>query len=390
MNDLTNIGILAIVLAFLAALAGAGFWRMAVALVMAAATAAGAAAGAGWVTWRVANASMTGGGEWRGLGPMVAGVIATGVVFLVVFVAILTVIGVTKRGVFRRSAPSRIALGVSAALFAGGVCAFLLDTPAHATTALLVRKLGSGAASSEVEQELVRRGPAVVPTLLAELHRHPYSRDDHSAPSEVPPQLRVLGQVGGSDAKAELHRWLQADVDPGIRVAAVLALAAQGDHSIEPQIVQFLGKNDGQWPWQRPQLFKALGRLKAVGQVGTIRQLVAGQPLHTPPHLAPEGVAALVAIGTDDAWAAIAELGAHKEKSRRIEVLTALQNHPGLRTVAVLARALDDPEVTVRESAFWALRRTAPELAGAVPSDWSEENGRRLREAATKLPGKPE
>ena len=390
MNDLTTIGIITLVLAFLALLVGAGFWRLVVALVAAALLAAGAAAGAGWIVWRVANSFATGGGEWRGLGPLVIGVIAVGVVFLVVFVVTLIVIGVKKRGIFRRSPPSRVALGLSVLLFVGGVGAFVLDTPAHAPTALLVRRLGTGAASGEDEQELVRRGPAVVPALLTELHRHPYSRDDHSGPSQVPPQLRVLGQLGGADANAELHRWLEADVEAGIRVAAATALAELGDRSVAPWIVQLLAKNDGQWPWQRAQLLKALGQLKAVGQVGTIRDAVAQQPVFTPPQLVPAGVGALVAIGTGEAWAAVAELSAHQEKSRRVEVLTALQDHPGPRTVAVLVKALDDPEATVRESAFWALRRAAPGLAGDVPSDWSEENGKRLREAVTKQRGKAE
>ena len=390
MNDLTTLGIIALVFAFLALLAGAGFWRLVIALVAAALLAAGAAAGVGWVVWRIANSFTTGGGEWRGLGPLVIGVITTGVVFLGGFVVTMIVIGVTKRGIFRRSPASRIALGMGALLFAGGVGAFVLDTPAHAPTALLVRKLGNGAASGADEQELVRRGSAVVPALVAELHRHPCSRADHYAPSQVPPQLRVLGQLGGAEATAELRRWAEADVDASIRVAAVTALAAQGDRSAEPWIVQFLAQTDGQWQWQRPQLLTALGQLKAAGQVGTIRDVVAQQASHTPPQLVPEGVAALVAIGTAEAWAAIAELSAHPEESRRIEVLTALQNHPGPRTVAVLAKALEDREATVRESAFWALRRAAPGLAGDVPSDWSEANGQKLRAAAAKRPGKTE
>ena len=192
MNGLTTLGSIALVFAFLALLAGAGFWRLVIALVAAALLAAGAAAGVGWVVWRIANSFTTGGGEWRGLGPLVIGVITTGVVFLGGFVVTMIVIGVTKRGIFRRSPASRIALGMGALLFAGGVGAFVLDTPAHAPTALLVRKLGNGAASGADEQELVRRGPAVVPDLLAELHRHPYSRADHYAPSRVP-EVSAMG-----------------------------------------------------------------------------------------------------------------------------------------------------------------------------------------------------
>ena len=59
MNDLTTIGIIALVLAFLALLAGAGFWRLVVALVAAALLAAGAAAGVGWIVWRVASSPVT-------------------------------------------------------------------------------------------------------------------------------------------------------------------------------------------------------------------------------------------------------------------------------------------------------------------------------------------
>lgn len=385
MSDLTTIGISALALAFFALLVGAGFWRLVVALVVAALLAAGAAAAVGWVVWQVANSFATGGGEWRGLGPLVIGAIAVGVVFLVVFVVTMIVIGVTKRGIFRRSPASRVALGVSALLFAGGVGAFVLDTPEHTSTARLVHKLGNNEASGEDEQELVRRGQAAVPPLLEELHRHPYSRGDHFAPSQVPPQLRVLGQIGGAEANAELHKWVKADVDEGIRTAAVTALAALGDRGAETWVVQFLAQTDGQWPYQRPPLLKALGQLKATGQVATIRDIVAKQPPFTPPHVATEGVAALVAIGTEDAWAAITDLSAHQEKSRRVEVLTALQNHPGPRTVAVLAKALDDPEATVRESAFWALRRAEPRLAGTVLSDWSEANGQKMREAVKQL-----
>lgn len=159
MNDLTTIGIVALVLGFLVLLVAAGFWRLVVALVAAALIAAGTAAGVGWVTWRVASSVITGGGEWRGLGPLVVGVIATGVVFLVVFVVTLIVIGVTKRGIFRRSPASRVALGVSALLFAGGMGAFVLDTPEHASTTRLVRRLGDGGASPRTSRSWCDAAP---------------------------------------------------------------------------------------------------------------------------------------------------------------------------------------------------------------------------------------
>lgn len=367
------------------ALAGAGWWRLSVALVVSALIAAIAAAGVGFAVWRVSLSFEHGGGEWRGLGAFVMAGFATAATLLIVFVLTVILIGVMKRAIFRRGPASFAALGAGALFFAGGVGAFVLNTPEHALTAMLVRKLGKGAASGADEQELVRRGQTVVPELLAELHRHPYSRSDNFGPGQVPSILRVLGRIGGPEVNAELRKWVEADVDESIRVSALTALAAQGDHGAEAWLVQFLARSDGQWPWYRPQLLKALGQIKATDQIGTIRDVVAQHPTSTPPHVTPEGIAALASIGTDEAWAAIGELSRHKEKSRRFEVVTELQKLPGARSVALLSKALDDPEPSVREAAYWSLLQIEPSLTATAPPPWNEAANEKMREAIRNL-----
>lgn len=382
MNEtLQWLGVTCLALAFLVALAGLGWWRLATALVAAGVLAALAAAGVGWAVWRVAFSFEHGGGEWRGIGSFAVAVIATAATFLLVFVLTMILLGVTKRVIFRRSPASLLVLGISALLLAGGLGAFTLNTPRHASNLQLVRQLENTWESPEIENEISRRGSVMMPVILAELTRLSKPDTDGYAPRNVPPLLRLLGRLGGTEANAELHRWAENDSQPGIRVAAVCALSALGDGSVVPLIAQFLAKNDGEWPQQRPDLLKALGRLQAVDQVGTIRDVVARQAPFTPPQVAQEGVAALAAIGTDEAWAALSVLSEHPEKSRRVEVIGELHKVPGERSLAILTKALDDPEATVREAAYWSLLRIEPKLNTVAPPPWNEAAHQKMREA---------
>ncbi len=383
-ENLTSVGILACVLAGLVLLAGAGFWRFSVAVLAALLLAGAVGAGIGALVWRVALAfGDNGGGEWRGFGALILGGLTAAIACLVSFVAALFVLG-KRLHILRRGAASRAALGVGAVLLAGGGGALVLDQPENTPTERLVRKIVSHQAAAADEAELVRRGAAAVPVILAEIHRHPYSRGDHFAPSQVPLLLTVLGKIGGAESKAELHKWAASDADEGLRVAAIGALAELGDRSIIPLIATLLEKRDGQWPWQHAHLVKALGELKASEQVATIRKTLLAQPEYGSPQLTNEGLAALAAIGTDEAWAAIAELAASPNKSLRDAVLTALQKVPGPRTVALAAQALDDPDPRVRESGYWLIYRVEPKLLEGLPPGWNEETGKKLREALRK------
>lgn len=384
-ENLTSAGIIGCLLAGLVLLAGAGFWRFSVSMIGALVIAAALGAGAGALVWRIAHALQLGGGsgEWRGLGALVFGAITAALVGLISFIVALFVLGKSLH-LLRRGTASRVVLGVGAVLLAGSVGALVCDQPSFATTELLVRKIVSHQASPEDEAELVRRGAAAVPVILAKVHTHPISQSAHFAPSQVPPLLHVLGKIGGPEAVAELHQWAEGDVYEGIRVAALEALAALGDRSIIPLLATLLEKRDSPWPGQHAQLVRVLGELKATNQVANLRKALLAQPQYGSPQLTETGIAALAAIGTDEAWAVIAELAADREKSRRDAVLTALQKIPGPRTVALAAKALDDPDPRVRESAYWLIYRVEPKLLEGLPSGWNEETGKKLREMLRK------
>jgi HEAT repeat protein len=233
----------------------------------------------------------------------------------------------------------------------------------------------------EIEDELARRGSAAVPAILAELRRLSGPPAEGAPPSAIPPLLRMLGRIGGAEANAELHRWAEGNSRPVILAAAACALAAQGDRRAVPLIARHLKADGGEWPSLYPDMLKALGGMKAAEQTGAIRDVLATRGLGSAPLLLQSGIEALAAIGTDEAWAAISELSADKEPSRQCDVLTALQTVPGPRTVALAAKALDDPDARVREAAYWAIYRVQPKLLEGMPNGWSEENGRKLREA---------
>jgi HEAT repeat protein len=112
--------------------------------------------------------------------------------------------------------------------------------------------------------------------------------------------------------------------------------------------------------------------LKAADQVRAIRQLLMRKHEYSTPVYV--GINALVAIGTDEAWAAIAEVASSAERSVRCEVMNAFQGKGGARTVALAAKVLDDPEPSVRLAAYWAVYHVEPKLFAGLPGTYSEDN----------------
>ena len=140
-----------------------------------------------------------------------------------------------------------------------------------------------------------------------------------------------------------------------------------------PLIAEFLAKRDGQWPWVRAELIKALGQFKSADHIGTLRDaMLLDWSING---VVPAGIAALAALDTDEAWAVIGELSTQSDKRRRSDVLSALEHCPGKRTVRFAAKALEDPEASVREAAYWTIYRVEPKLLDGIPFGWSEENG---------------
>ena len=77
----------------------------------------------------------------------------------------------------------------------------------------------------------------------------------------MPLLLKALGRIGGAEANAELHRWAEGDVDEMIVLAALCALAEQGDRSAIPLIEKYLSRPDRNSSWERGQLIEALKKL---------------------------------------------------------------------------------------------------------------------------------
>ena len=333
-----------------------------------------------------------GSGEWRGLGELFIAVLTGGATFLILFVITLLWQLRSKRMTLERAQRSPVPLGLGGiAMLLAAVCVgdiLIGFTPKMAPTERLIRHLGHGGAESPVEAELVQRGPQAVPVIIAELHRHPYvksNEDEIIDLTAVSPLLRVLGRIGGTEATTEIRRWTGKDVPAYVRAVAIDVLATQGDRSVIPFIVEMLGNHpDNDWQFQRPELFHALGVLKAGDQVGLMRSALLDGRTGGSSHIRP-AVAALAAIDTDEAWALIADLVVHKDMSVAEEVVRALEKCPGSRTLALLGKTLDDPDPARREAAYTALQRLEPRLLENGPVwSWSEANAEKLRAALKK------
>lgn len=387
-QNLASLGLACLILGFLFVLAGAGWRRAAGSIVCSAAIAALIAAGVGWVLMRLAEhfpQNYHGGENWGALGVVVGAILGLYVVFFLVFAAaMLAFVLVLRKRILRREKASWILLATGLLFFAAGAAAFALNTPRHASNRRLIQQLEQAWSDAETEDEILRRGAAMVPEIRAELQRLAKPDEKTSPGHDIPPLLRMLGLLGGAEANAELHRWAEGDAELPIRVAAVCALAKQGDRSALPLIAQFLrpgGLRAGysEHTWLQPELLKTLGEIRAADHVGVIREVLVTRPEFAQALTLEAGIEALAAIGTDEAWAVIAELCADDKPRRRGEVFTALQKVPGPRTVALAARALDDSDPQVREAAYWTIYRAAPELLSGLPHGWSEQTGRKLR-----------
>ena len=333
-----------------------------------------------------------GSGEWKGLGQLFIAVLAGGATFLLLVVLTLLWQLRSKRMTVERAPSSRLMLilgSIAAVVAAVSVADIVIGfTPSMAPTQRLVRQLGHGGEESPVEAELVRRGPQAVPVIVAELHRHPFVKSNEDVTIDltlVPPLLRVLGRIGGTEATAELRRWTAKEVPAYVRAVAIDVLATHGDRSVIPLIVEMLGNHaNNDFLFLRPELFHALGVLKAGDQVGLIRAALASDRTGSTSHLRPV-VTALAAIDTDDAWALISDLAANQNAYYAEEVVRALEKCPSPRTLALLGKVLDSPEPTRRDAAYTALQRLEPRLLENGPEwTWSEANAGRLRAALKK------
>lgn len=234
---------------------------------------------------------------------------------------------------------------------------------------------------SESEDEAVRRGARLIPAITAELRRLETPGEKDWPPHQVPPLLKILGRIGGAEARAELHRWAEGKAELSIRISAMTALAKMDDRTVEPLIVTALGKSDRVSDLQVNELIEALGALNATNQISAIRAAVFREQSYVGPMLRQTSVSVLAKFGTDEAWAVITEICADKNDLRRGDALTALRKIPGPRSLAIAAEALDSPSQLVREAAWWTVKELDPKSVDSIPGGYSDENAKKLREA---------
>ena len=341
----------------------------------------------------IGNATEKGGGEWRGLGVLfVAFTIGAGC-FFVLLIGSMWWLTRTGRLAFDRAPRSTplLIVGFTCLIVSLGSLALIAihNTPSLVSNEHLVERVGQVGGESEERRELVKRGLLAVPAIIAELHRHPYkkTREDESIELiSVNPLLHVLGSIGGLDATTEIKRWTAQEVPSYVRVVALEVLAEAGDRSVLPAVVEMLEKTDGaDWEFRRTELFNAIGVLKAGEHVGLIRTAMIGEPAkkhgYLPFDTVLAGVSALVAIDSDEAWVVLGELCAATDKSLRTDSIRALERSPGKRTIALLAKLLDNPDNQIQQTVFAALLRVDPNLLGTEQNTmWNEVNATKLRE----------
>jgi len=352
-----------------------------------------------------------GGGEWRGLKTLAAGILGFIGGFIVCLAGSLIGLAMKKRLTFERTmrSPGFLrAAGVGATLMLFCIINIIIGyTPSAAFTGRLVRQVEDSNDTLESRAEIVKRGQEAVPIIITALHRHPYALvDDRSAggSTRVAPLLELLGQIGGADAVAEMRRWADAESWPAARAAAMCGLAAQNDPGAAKRIGEFLSKIEFASFGSDTKLFRALAKLKAVDQVGAIQTRMT-RLLDALPHYALQdlsrqwvqnqtrdrmmsdhtslqsGLIALGEIGTDEAWAALAKFHINPEGKRRALITIMLERCPGEHVIPLLAKALDDSDPLVRESAYVALWHREPKLQAGLNEKWDSVNEPRMREA---------
>ncbi|MEK7794028.1 MAG: HEAT repeat domain-containing protein [Candidatus Hydrogenedentota bacterium] len=299
-------------------IAGAGYRRFAMALVILAALSAAAGVAVFAVSLGVlltTAGSGEGAGLGAGIGAIILGLGAGGLTFAG------GLLWLALRGARYRERGTRVlplyAAGALLIVFATGIT--LLRFPQWQSAGMLVNTLGSpnGPAGYAAREELIARGPSAVPEIIAQLHaanENDIQEFESGRTLGIMEQLGALGAIGGPEAIAELRAWLNRDCAPDIRGSAASALAEAGDTESAHAIAVLIENDDYEWRKTHLDLVYALGLLKAKDEVPyiasalTTREGEQGSSWEF--QMTETGVAALAKIDTPEAWAAISELAA--------------------------------------------------------------------------------
>jgi HEAT repeat protein len=116
-------------------------------------------------------------------------------------------------------------------------------------------------------------------------------------------------------------------------------------------------------------------------------QQVAADGMLTPLAALQSGIIALGQIGTDEAGAALGQLQNQTDTRKRALITVMLERCPGERAAALLAKALDDPELLVRRNSYEALWHRETKLWSGLPEKWDADSEAKMREAVKAAAG---
>lgn len=317
---------------------GMGYRRLGVALAVIFALTVGVSVAA-WFVGVFAGLALAGHGEGAGVAALVFAFAVAGLSGLVTIVAGISWIVWKRERYLARGGKSRalVAAGLAFFLVAGASATMQLI---RVTPGLMSGRALTGQASgingplrAEAREELLARGQAAVPEVIASLQNANQS-DLHTFESglngAVLYHLELLGELGGPQAVAELRKWLNSDCAPDIRAAAARGLGEAGDAESAHTIPLLLEERSYEWRKSHFQLLRALTFLKAKDELAHVKSTLQFTPDEEGTSfqigLLGEGIQYLVTIDTPESWAAVAEVAAAGDERRRETVERVLKD----------------------------------------------------------------
>ncbi|MBM3289933.1 MAG: hypothetical protein FJY92_07255, partial [Candidatus Hydrogenedentes bacterium] len=317
---------------------GVGYRRLAVAMAVTFGGAVAAAVGF-WFVGAVVGLFLAGRGEGAGVAALVFAFLVAGVAALSVLVFGATRIVWRRQFYFERAARSGVAIAIGPVLLlvsVGTMTAHVVRiTPAlmsdHALTA---QSSGlSGPLRAEAREELLARGQAAVPEVIAALKsadRREIQTFESGLKGCTLFNIELLGELGGPEAIAELRTWLNCACAADIRAAAARGLGEAGDRDSAHAIAVLLEDRSYEWRKSHFQLLRALTLLDAKEEWAHVKSALQftadeeGTALQI--GLLHEGIAALATFDTPEAQQAIAEIAAGGSGVRREAVERILRD----------------------------------------------------------------
>lgn len=317
---------------------GMGYRRLGVALAIIFATAVGVSVAA-WFVGAFAGLALAGRGEGAGVAAIVFAFALAGIAGIVTLAAGIGWIVLKRERYLSRGNRSRalVAVGLAFFLVAGASAAMQLI---RVTPGLMSDRMLTGQASglngplrAEARDELLARGQAAVPDVIASLQNANQS-DLHTFESglngAVMYHLELLGVLGGPQAIAELRKWFNSDNAPDIRATAARGLGEAGDTERAHAIALLLEERNYEWRKSHFQLLRALTLLKAKDELAHVKSALQftqdeeGSSFQI--GLIGEGIQYLVTIDTPEAWTVVSEVANAGDAHRRETVERVLKD----------------------------------------------------------------